>query len=74
MLIVHDTAFVLELGGFAGVLLLAYELKRYLRRTEGYEPTVSYVWAFLLSVFYFQYKLHELFEDQLNAGSRLTLG
>jgi hypothetical protein len=55
----------------AGVCFFVGDLKEYIEELETYHPQLSYVWAILFSTFYFQYKLHEIYEDQLLVSSRL---
>ncbi|HXS13616.1 MAG TPA: hypothetical protein VN734_12990 [Acidobacteriaceae bacterium] len=35
-------------------------------------PSVNYVWAIFFGAYYFQYKLHELYEEQRMSAERIT--
>ena len=59
---------VLVLGAsccyIAGTCYFAGEWREFVQHSQGYEPPINYAWAILLGVYYFQYKLHEVYELQ----------
>jgi hypothetical protein len=58
----------------AGACYFTGEWREFVQYSQGYELPMSYPWAILFGMYYFQYKLHDLYEDQRIWAERITLG
>ncbi|HEY4009103.1 MAG TPA: hypothetical protein VGM11_03050 [Acidobacteriaceae bacterium] len=56
----------------AGTCYFAGEWRQFVHDSQGYELPMSYLWAMFFSVYYFQYKLHDLREDQRIRAERMS--
>jgi hypothetical protein len=56
----------------AATCYFAGEWRELMQYSERDDPGVNYAWAILLGAYYFQHKLHDLYEDQLRRSAKLT--